>query len=216
MTQRICGLLVATACAAAVPAIAIAAQTPVMTFEEFADGATNVGTFYNSGTKWLNEEVFNSAGTPALSPFAGPNPNQANVLTVGPCDVGISCDLELQSTSPISSITLSGLISSGPNLEMRAFNGLGQPVGGPLVVDTEQQSVGCLVVTSWSCNREFDFTLSEDVRGLLFSTSLTAVIDNVQVTTFEVTPPPVPEPTTLALLGLGLLGVAAGRRRHMR
>jgi len=206
MTYSTRVLFFATAVAAAVPATALA--TPVMTFEEFADGATNVDGFYGDGITWLNEEVFNSAGTPSQSPFPGPNPSQANVLTRSAC--ATTCELELLSTMPIESITLSGLISSGPNLEIRAFNTSGQ-VGGSLVVDTELQSVGCAIPTDWSCDRQFDFTQTNDVHRLQIITSGTAVIDNVQVTTFAQSGGggSLPEPASLALVSLGLLGVAA-------
>jgi hypothetical protein len=203
-------ILCLAAAFAAVPVGALAAQTPVMTFEEFASGATNVDGFYNAGVSWVNEEVFNSFETPSQSPFAGPDPAQRNVLTRIDCD---ACELELLSTSDIDTITLSGLISGGPNLEIRAFSASGQQVGGNLVVDTEQESVGCAIPTDWSCNRTFDFAPEDDIRRLQFITSGTAVIDNVQITTFGDNGGSVPEPATLALAALGLLGAAAGRRR---
>jgi hypothetical protein len=75
------------------------------------------------------------------------------------------------------------------------------------------QSIGCNIVSSWSCNREFDFTEFEDIRKLQFITSGSAVIDNVQLITFEGGGSgAVPEPSTLALVGLGLLGTAVRRR----
>jgi hypothetical protein len=214
MTKNLSALLFAAACAAAVPATGLAAQTPLMTFEEFAPGATHVDAFYGGGVTWVNEEVFNSAGTPAQSPFPGPNASQANVLTRGVCGA-VACELELLSSTPIETITLSGLISSGPNLEIRAFDGGGQQVGSNLIVDTELQSVGCAIPTDWSCNRQFDFTQADNVRRLEFVTSGTAVIDNVQVTTFERGGGggSVPEPASAALAGLALLGLTARRRR---
>ena len=90
--NSICSLLLAAAVAlfATVPAEA----GPVMTFEEFSDGVTNVDGFYGSGVTWLNEEVFDSAGTQALSPYPGPNSSHANVLTRISC---AGCELELTS-----------------------------------------------------------------------------------------------------------------------
>lgn len=204
MLLRIRAFLVA-ASFVAIPTTALADQV-TMSFEEFADGSTSVDGFYGSGITWINEQVFNSAATQLQSPFAGPNPNQANVLARAACE----CELELLSTSPIGSIVLSGL-SGAANLEIRAFNSLDQQVGGSLVVDTDLQSIGCLVVTDWSCSREFDFTQAEDIRRLQFITAGTAVIDNVQLTTFPAVSA-VPEPTTVALFGFGLLGVALRRQ----
>ena len=208
MIRRSCALLLAAVLAAAVPATTLAAQTPVMTFEEFANGATNVDGFYDAGISWLNEEVFNTLATPAQSPFPGPN-----ALTRATCGV-TACELELLSLSAIESITLSGLISGGPDLAILVFNSANQQVGA-FVIDTELQSVGCVIVTDWSCNRSFDFTQLQDIHRLQFITSGMAVIDNVQVTTFTTDNGggTVPEPASIALVFIGLLGVAASRRR---
>jgi len=196
-------VLTVLATLAAAPA-AVAGQTSVMTFEEFPNGATNVGGFYGAGVSWVNGQVFNTAGTPALSPF------QANVLARTACT---NCELELTSTSAIQSVTLSGLIPSGSNLEVRAFNLLLQQVGS-FVVDTVQQSVGCSIVTDWSCNRSFDFTQFEGIHMLQFITSGTGVIDNVQVTTYLQDVGSAPEPATVALLALGLAGLRFARRKQ--
>jgi hypothetical protein len=210
MMQRFRQLLLAVLITAVAPVTSLAGA--IMTFEEFADGATNVDAFYGGGVTWLNEEVFNSAGTPALSPFGGPTPSQANVLTQAVCGA-VACNLELVSTEAIGSITLSGLIFAG-NLEILAFDQSSQ-VGGALIVDTEFQSVGCAVVTDWSCNRSFNFTEFEEIHRLQFvMTSGSGFIDNVQVFTFA--RGAVPEPATLALMILGLLGIATARRYWWR
>jgi hypothetical protein len=206
MTKKFNAVLLAAVLVAASPSAAVAAQTPVMTFEEFVNGATNVDDFYLPGVlTWGNEEVFDALGTPAQPPFAG-----SKVLTRGTCGV-VACELELVSTLAIETISLSGLISSGPDLLILAFNGAGQQVGGALTVDTYLQSVGCAIATDWTCNRSFDFTQFEDVRRLQFMTSGTAVIDNVQVTTFQGIGGSVPEPATLVLVGIGLLGMVVSR-----
>jgi len=205
--NSICSLLLT----AAVALFAIPAEAgPVMTFEEFSDGATNVDGFYGSGVTWLNEEVFNSAGTPAQSPYTGPNPNQANVLTRISCT---GCELELTSVSAIATITLSGLITSG-SLQMLAFSALNVQIGSGFVVDTDLQSVGCSIVTDWSCNRSFDFTMFNDIHRLQFITSGDGLLDNVQVTTYAGTGGQLPEPDTLLLAAAALLGIAATRRRE--
>jgi hypothetical protein len=211
MTTKFSALVFAAALAATAPA---AFAAPVaMTFEEFADGATNVDGFYGGGLTWLNETVLNSAGTPAQSPFSGPLAQQANVLTLASCGA-LACELELLSTSAIDTIMLSGLISSGPNLEIRAFNGSGQQVGSALVIDTELQSVGCAIPTDWSCDRVFSFTQADNVRRLQFITSGAAMVDNVEVTTFQGGGEgSLPEPASVTLAALGLL-IAFAHRRH--
>jgi len=195
--------------AVALVASAPAKAGPVMTFEELSDGATTVDGFYGNGVTWVNEQILNSVGTPSLSPYAGPNPSQANVLARISCT---ACELELVSVSAIETISLSGSTTSG-NLQVFAFNALNAQVA-TLLLDTDQQSVGCPIVTSWSCNRSFDFTTLQDIHRLQFITSGVGVLDNVQVTTYAGTGGgELPESGTLALAAAALLGLAATRRR---
>lgn len=128
------------------------------------------------------------------------------MLTLDACPVGAVCDVEVTSTAgSIEQFSISGFTAAGPDLVVLALDA-GRNMIATLVIDTEQQSVGCAVPTDWSCDRIFSFAASTNVTTLLFVTSGTSVIDNLRITTFDALPPKgVPEPGSLALVAGAVL-----------
>jgi hypothetical protein len=206
------GALVLTVTLAAFPLATHAALTS-MDFEGFQAGQALPANAY-APFSWDNEVVFNTTGTAFEPPFPGPN-----VLARAACPANEpACDLELHSLATIQQIVISGFTAGGPDLFIVALDVNDNQVGGFLVVDTQQQSTGCAAPSGWSCDRSFSFTAESGVRTLRIISSGTAVIDNVRVTTFDNDNGGgrLPEPSTLALAALGVLGIAASRRQRRR
>lgn len=209
---------------AAIALAAISANTlavPVLNFEGSQDGAL-IQDFYNGGT----DSFGNSGGNYGVS-FGGGVVRVVNGLTY---------------LTNVSSVRIAGGFENGVSFNystrQSAYGSNGLPIGDPGVNDfvssffdingqkLEENYMGNM--TTGSCQ---DFSgqfclfggsrfIYPDVLLGSFSFSTNAAIDTIAFG--SVVAPPnerashVPEPTTIALLGLGLLGFATSRRKSSK
>jgi hypothetical protein len=202
---------IAVALAASVVSAA-AFATPIITLDNAGFESPNVSggyTYLNSASYGWK---FSGLGTGVASNGSGFNVTGASGNQAG--------FLQGQGSSFSQNFVFAGeQVSISFMAESRPYGGGGNPIS--VMIDNQVLSFGNTTSfipgtnTSFSIYTSDLISLSSGVHSLAFTglgtdgSDVTSFIDNVTVNA-------VPEPTTVALLGLGLLGVAASRRKSAK
>lgn len=203
--------ILAAAIAGVLPQFAGASMvTTVMDFDALVDG-TQVGEAYASaGYHWKNAKVFDAVV--AGADFALPPSGNNVVLKGSDAGCGAACDVLFNSDIAIFELVVSGMNTGSGTLHAIASDGT------VLNIDILGNGSGCSggVAPGWSCNRSIQFSLAQNITRITFNgPGGLAAIDSLSVTQHDlIINPGVPEPASLALVALGLIGAACARRRR--